>query len=94
MVSALERALDGDPVSAAKNVDDLTFDPLREPDLLAWLTAIYALAGRDSEAVQALKELRAAPPFLEVFRQLGAAGLIRDSALWTRLLASAEPSKT
>lgn len=90
MVSALERALDGDPFTAAERVEPLEFDPAREPDLFAWRAVIYALAGREQEAVQALSKLRtAAPPFFEVFRQFGVMQLVHEPALWSRLLARA-----
>jgi uncharacterized Ntn-hydrolase superfamily protein len=91
MVSALERALDGDPVASADQVERLEFDPAREPDLFAWRAVIYALAGREQEAVQALCRLRAAaPPFFEVFRQFGVTELVHAPALWSRLLARVE----
>lgn len=88
VVSAFERALDGEAREAAVDVDELPWEAAEaEPDLLMWRAAIFALAGREEEASAALSQLqRRAPVFVEVFRRLETAGVVDQPELWGRLL--------
>lgn len=90
MVSAFERALDGQPQEAADDIEDLPMEKAEaEPDLLMWRAAILALAGREEDAALALAKLkRRAPIFVEIFRRLETAGLVDQPRTWTRILPS------
>lgn len=89
MVTALDRALDGDSDGAMQVVDSLPADTAQgEPDLYTWHTVVLALAGREEEATARLAQLAdCAPAFLEVFGQFATAGLVERHELWRRLLA-------
>ena len=89
MVTAFERALDGDDEQALAAIDAMPPEAAgTEPDLLMWRTVVLALGGREREAGRHLAELaESAPAFVEVFRQFGATGLVNRPALWHRLLA-------
>jgi len=88
MVSAFERALDGEAKQAAEDVDGMAMEEAEaEPDLVMWRAAILALAGREAEAANAVGKLQEqAPAFVEVFRQLETVGLVHRPAAWKRVL--------
>ena len=90
MVSAFERALDGQAREAADEVTDMPVaDTKSDADLQMWRAAILTLAGREDEAARALAALNAyAPEFVEVFRQLETTGLVDQPAAWKRVLPS------
>jgi uncharacterized Ntn-hydrolase superfamily protein len=92
MVSAFERALDGEAKEAAEDVDGMPIeDAAAEPDQLMWGAAILALAGREKEAARPLAELQGrAPAFVEVFRHLETSGLVHRPELWKRVLPSGD----
>jgi uncharacterized Ntn-hydrolase superfamily protein len=88
MVSAFERALDGEARAAAEDVDEMPLDHVADgADLLTWRAAILALAGREDEAASALEKLQdGAPAFIEAFRRLQVAGLVDRPDVWRRVL--------
>lgn len=88
VVSAFERALDGDAVAAVADLDRMREeDPHQEPDLLMWRGIVLGLAGREDDARAIFAELaECAPPFVEAARRFGPAGLLPDAALLDRLL--------
>jgi uncharacterized Ntn-hydrolase superfamily protein len=78
VVRAFEQAIDGDPVTADRELELLRpMDPETEPDQLLWRAVVAALAGREDAAREMLGELAAhAPQFLEAARRFGKAGLM------------------
>ena len=75
---SFEQAIDGDPVTADRELDLLRpMDAHTEPDQLMWRAVVAALAGREDAAREMLTELAAtAPQFLEAARRFGKAGLM------------------
>ncbi|MEX0659608.1 MAG: DUF1028 domain-containing protein [Egibacteraceae bacterium] len=88
VVTAFERALDGDPEGGAALLDGLdTEDPDAEPDLLMWRGTVLALAHREDEAAALFASLdRVAPQFVEAARRLAPSGLLPAPDLLTRVL--------
>ncbi|WP_205745381.1 DUF1028 domain-containing protein [Egicoccus halophilus] len=88
VVSAFERALDGEAEQAVVDLDRMREeDPHSEPDLLLWRAIVLALAGREDDARAIFAELaECAPPFVEAARRFGPAGLVPDRHLLERLL--------
>ncbi len=83
VVEAFERALAGDAVAAAEELDAnwlaVTED---EPDLWMWRAVVLALAGREGEAHEELVALQQfAPTFIETLRRFGPAGLVPKDLL-------------
>ena len=78
VVRAFEQAIDGDPVTADRELELLRpMDPESEPDQLLWRAVVAALAGREDAARDMLGELAThAPQFLEAARRFGKAGLM------------------
>jgi uncharacterized Ntn-hydrolase superfamily protein len=78
VVRAFQQAIDGDPVTADRELELLRpMDPVTEPDQLMWRAVVAALAGREDAAREMLVELGAcAPQFLEAARRFGKAGLM------------------
>jgi uncharacterized Ntn-hydrolase superfamily protein len=78
VVRAFEQAIDGDPVTADRELELLRpMDPVTEPDQLMWRAVVAALAGREDVAREMLTQLgTAAPQFLEAARRFGKAGLM------------------
>jgi uncharacterized Ntn-hydrolase superfamily protein len=78
VVRAFEQAIDGDPVTADRELELLRpMDPATEPDQLLWRAVVAALAGREDAAREMLGELAThAPQFLEAARRFGKAGLM------------------
>ncbi|MGZ4545544.1 MAG: DUF1028 domain-containing protein [Blastococcus sp.] len=78
VVRAFQQAIDGDPVTADRELELLRpMDPVAEPDQLMWRAVVAALAGREDAARQMLTDLAAsAPQFLEAARRFGKAGLM------------------
>jgi uncharacterized Ntn-hydrolase superfamily protein len=78
VVRAFEQAIDGDPVTADRELELLRpQDPVTEPDQLLWRAVVAALAGREDAAREMLGELAdCAPQFLEAARRFGKAGLM------------------
>jgi uncharacterized Ntn-hydrolase superfamily protein len=78
VVRAFQQAIDGDPVTADRELELLRpMDPVSEPDQLMWRAVVAALAGREDAARQMLTDLAAcAPQFLEAARRFGKAGLM------------------
>jgi uncharacterized Ntn-hydrolase superfamily protein len=78
VVRAFEQAIDGDPVTADRELELLRpMDPVTEPDQLMWRAVVAALAGREDAAREMLTELRtSAPQFLEAAHRFGKAGLM------------------
>ncbi|MDQ1660708.1 MAG: hypothetical protein QOJ68_688 [Blastococcus sp.] len=78
VVRAFQQAIDGDPVTADRELELLRpMDPVTEPDQLMWRAVVAALAGREDAARGMLTELGAsAPQFLEAARRFGKAGLM------------------
>jgi uncharacterized Ntn-hydrolase superfamily protein len=78
VVRAFQQAIDGDPVTADRELDLLRpMDPVTEPDQLLWRAVVAALAGREDAAREMLTELAScAPQFLEAARRFGKAGLM------------------
>ncbi len=78
VVRAFQQAIDGDPVTADRELELLRpMDPLTEPDQLMWRAVVAALAGREDVAREMLTGLTAgAPQFLEAARRFGKAGLL------------------
>src|SRR5215213_2153634 len=78
VVRAFQQAIDGDPVTADRELELLRpMDPTHEPDQLMWRAVVAALAGREDAAREMLAELASsAPQFLEAARRFGQAGLM------------------
>jgi uncharacterized Ntn-hydrolase superfamily protein len=78
VVRAFQQAIDGDPVTADRELELLRpMDPVTEPDQLMWRAVVAALAGREDTARAMLTELGGtAPQFLEAARRFGKAGLM------------------
>jgi uncharacterized Ntn-hydrolase superfamily protein len=78
VVRAFQQAIDGDPVTADRELELLRpQDPVTEPDQLMWRAVVAALAGREDAARQMLADLAvAAPQFIEAARRFGKAGLM------------------
>jgi uncharacterized Ntn-hydrolase superfamily protein len=78
VVRAFQQAIDGDPVTADRELELLRpMDAQTEPDQLMWRAVVAALAGREDAAREMLTELAScAPQFLEATRRFGKAGLM------------------
>jgi len=78
VVRAFQQAIDGDPVTADRELELLRpQDPATEPDQLLWRAVVAALAGREGAAKDMLADLAAAAPqFVEAARRFGKAGLL------------------
>jgi uncharacterized Ntn-hydrolase superfamily protein len=78
VVRAFQQAIDGDPVTADRELELLRpMDAVTEPDQLMWRAVVAALAGREDAAREMLAELAAAAPqFVEAARRFGKAGLM------------------
>ena len=78
VVRAFQQAIDGDPVTADRELELLRpMDPVGEPDQLMWRAVVAALAGREDAAREMLLDLAGtAPQFLEAARRFGKAGLM------------------
>ncbi len=78
VVRAFQQAIDGDPVTADRELELLRpMDAVTEPDQLMWRAVVAALAGREAAAREMLRELAGtAPQFLEAARRFGKAGLM------------------
>ena len=78
VVRAFQQAIDGDPVTADRELELLRpMDAKTEPDQLMWRAVVAALAGREEAAREMLRELSGcAPQFLEAARRFGRAGLM------------------
>jgi uncharacterized Ntn-hydrolase superfamily protein len=78
VVRAFQQAIDGDPVTADRELELLRpMDAQTEPDQLMWRAVVAALAGREDAAREMLGELAtSAPQFLEAARRFGKAGLM------------------
>jgi uncharacterized Ntn-hydrolase superfamily protein len=78
VVRAFQQAIDGDPVTADRELELLRpMDAETEPDQLMWRAVVAALAGREDAAREMLGELAScAPQFLEAARRFGKAGLM------------------
>jgi uncharacterized Ntn-hydrolase superfamily protein len=78
VVRAFQQAIDGDPVTADRELELLRpMDATTEPYQLMWRAVVAALAGREDAAKAMLSQLSAtAPQFLEATRRFGKAGLM------------------
>jgi uncharacterized Ntn-hydrolase superfamily protein len=78
VVRAFQQAIDGDPVTADRELELLRpMDAQTEPDQLMWRAVVAALAGREDAARAMLAGLAGcAPQFLEAARRFGKAGLM------------------
>jgi uncharacterized Ntn-hydrolase superfamily protein len=78
VVRAFQQAIDGDPVTADRELELLRpMDAATEPDQLMWRAVVAALAGREDAAREMVVELGGcAPQFLEAARRFGKAGLM------------------
>ncbi|SDF28225.1 Uncharacterized conserved protein, Ntn-hydrolase superfamily [Blastococcus fimeti] len=78
VVRAFQLAIDGDPVTADRELELLRpMDAVTEPDQLMWRAVVAALAGREDAAREMLADLEScAPQFLEATRRFGKAGLM------------------
>ncbi|MFD2092012.1 DUF1028 domain-containing protein [Blastococcus deserti] len=78
VVRAFQQAIDGDPVTADRELELLRpMDAHTEPDQLLWRAVVAALAGREDAARKMLEQLAScAPQFLEAARRFGRAGLM------------------
>jgi uncharacterized Ntn-hydrolase superfamily protein len=78
VVRAFQQAIDGDPVTADRELELLRpMDAQTEPDQLMWRAVVAALAGREEAAREMLARLAGcAPQFLEAARRFGKAGLM------------------
>ncbi|WP_409329485.1 DUF1028 domain-containing protein [Trujillonella humicola] len=87
VVAAFQLALDGDPATADRQLEDMRpQDPETEPDQVLWRAVVAALAGREDAARELLADLAAtAPQFVEAARRFGPAGLLPQDVL-ARLL--------
>src|SRR5687768_16143357 len=90
VVRAFQQAIDGDPVTADRELELLRpMDAITEPDQLMWRAVVAALAGREDAARDMLAELAAsAPQFVEATRRFGKAGLMPDDVI-QRIVPSA-----
>jgi uncharacterized Ntn-hydrolase superfamily protein len=90
VVRAFQQAIDGDPVTADRELELLRpMDATTEPDQLMWRAVVAALAGREDAAREMLAELATtAPQFLEAARRFGKAGLMPDEVI-QRIVPSA-----
>jgi len=90
VVRAFQQAIDGDPVTADRELELLRpMDATTEPDQLMWRAVVAALAGREDAAREMLAELATtAPQFLEAARRFGKAGLMPDEVI-ERIVPSA-----
>jgi uncharacterized Ntn-hydrolase superfamily protein len=90
VVRAFQQAIDGDPVTADRELELLRpMDATTEPDQLMWRAVVAALAGREDAAREMLAELAGtAPQFLEAARRFGKAGLMPDDVV-QRIVPSA-----
>ena len=78
VVRGFEQAIDGDPVTADRELELLRpMDAETEPDQLMWRAVVAALAGREDAARDMLADLREhAPQFVEAARRFGKVGLM------------------
>jgi uncharacterized Ntn-hydrolase superfamily protein len=78
VVRAFQLAIDGDPVTADRELELLRpMDAATEPDQLLWRAVVAALAGREDAAREMLADLgTCAPQFVEAARRFGKAGLM------------------
>src|SRR5688500_12274137 len=78
VVRGFELAIDGDPITADRELELLRpMDAQTEPDQLMWRAVVAALAGREDAAREMLRELAScAPQFIEAARRFGKAGLM------------------
>jgi uncharacterized Ntn-hydrolase superfamily protein len=78
VVRAFQLAIDGDPVTADRELELLRpMDAATEPDQLMWRAVVAALAGREDAAREMLGELQScSPQFVEAARRFGKAGLM------------------
>ena len=83
IVRAFQQALNGDPVTADRVLEELRFpDPKTEPDHLLWRALVAGMAGREDAARALLNDLAAsAPQFVEVARRFGPARLVSPELL-------------
>jgi uncharacterized Ntn-hydrolase superfamily protein len=83
VVRAFQQAIDGDPVTADRELELLRpMDATTEPDQLMWRAVVAALAGREDAAREMLSDLgTTAPQFLEAARRFGKAGLMPDDVI-------------
>jgi uncharacterized Ntn-hydrolase superfamily protein len=83
VVRAFQQAIDGDPVTADRELELLRpMDATTEPDQLMWRAVVAALAGREDAAREMLCDLAGtAPQFLEAARRFGKAGLMPGDAI-------------
>lgn len=83
VVEAFERALDGDAVAAAEQLDLNRLVPADDdPDLWMWRAVVLGLAGREEEAREILRDLAVREPaFTEALRRFGPAGLVPEEVL-------------
>jgi uncharacterized Ntn-hydrolase superfamily protein len=83
VVRGFQQALDGDPVTADRELEQLRAqDPFTEPDQVLWRAVVAALAGRQDAARAMLVELAScAPQHLEAARRFGPAGLLPQDVL-------------
>jgi len=83
VVAAFQLAVDGDPVTADRELEDMRpQDPKTEPDQVLWRAVVAALAGREEAARQLLADLATtAPQFIEAARRFGPAGLLPRDVL-------------
>jgi uncharacterized Ntn-hydrolase superfamily protein len=83
VVRAFQQAIDGDPVTADRELELLRpMDATTEPDQLMWRAVVAALAGREDAARAMLSDLATtAPQFLEAARRFGKAGLMPDDVI-------------
>jgi hypothetical protein len=83
VVRAFQQAIDGDPVTADRELELLRpMDATTEPDQLMWRAVVAALAGREDAAREMLSDLATtAPQFLEAARRFGKAGLMPDDVI-------------
>ncbi|TFV86354.1 DUF1028 domain-containing protein [Blastococcus sp. CT_GayMR20] len=90
VVRAFQQAIDGDPVTADRELELLRpMDAATEPDQLMWRAVVAALAGREDAAREMLADLAGtAPQFLEAARRFGKAGLMPDDVV-QRIVPSA-----
>ena len=83
VVRAFQLAIDGDPVTADRELELLRpMDASTEPDQLMWRAVVAALAGREDAARDMLGDLMAcAPQFVEAARRFGKAGLMPNDVI-------------
>ncbi|UXA17838.1 DUF1028 domain-containing protein [Mycobacterium sp. SMC-4] len=78
VVGAFQLALNGDPHTADRQLEELRpQDPVLEPDQALWRAVVAALAGREDAAREIVEQLGAtAPQFVEAARRFAPAGLL------------------